>query len=82
MKSSGKCPKCGSSKIIADAQAVDLGHGNSQNEMTVATFGRPGALIFKDKRDTTVSAWVCESCGYVELYADNLAVIVRRPPSA
>jgi predicted nucleic-acid-binding Zn-ribbon protein len=70
MKKTGKCPKCGSREVIADAKAIDRGDGNFQKEMLVATFGKPDALIFKEKQQTTVSAWVCAACGYVELYAD------------
>jgi predicted nucleic-acid-binding Zn-ribbon protein len=75
MKSTGKCPKCGSREIIADAKAIDRGDGNVQKEFTVATFGKPEAIIFKEQHTTTVSAWVCGQCGYVELYADSPAQI-------
>jgi predicted nucleic-acid-binding Zn-ribbon protein len=70
MKQTGKCPKCGSSRIIADAKAVDRGHQNSHRELSVATFRKPDAIFFKEKQETTVSAWVCSECGYVEFYAD------------
>ena len=70
MKQTGKCPKCGSLDIIADAKAIDRAHGNSMRDMSVATFGNPKAMIFKDKKETAVSAWVCEDCGFVEYYAD------------
>jgi len=71
MKRTGKCPKCGSADVIADAKAIDRGHGNSQREMSVATFSKPEALIFKGQQETTVSAWVCTGCGYIEFYADD-----------
>ncbi len=71
MKKSGKCPKCGSGDIIADAKVVDRASGGAHTDMTVATFGKPEALIFKQKTDTVVSAWICSSCGFVELYADD-----------
>lgn len=70
MKRTKKCPKWGSGEIIADAKAIDRGHMDSQKNFTVATFGKPDALIFKNKHTSTISAWVCASCGYVELYAD------------
>lgn len=75
MKQTGKCPKCGGADIVADAKAIDRGHGNSQQEMSVATFRKPEALIFKEKQETTVSAWVCAGCGYLEFYADHPATI-------
>jgi predicted nucleic-acid-binding Zn-ribbon protein len=80
MKQTGKCPKCGCTEIVADAKAVDRGDCNTEYDMAVATFGKPRALIFKDKRMTTVSAWVCASCGYVEFYADSPRAIVSPKP--
>lgn len=71
MKHTNKCPKCGSTEIIADAKAIDRGHSDFQRELTVATFGKPDALVFKEKHKTTISAWVCGQCGYLELYADS-----------
>jgi predicted nucleic-acid-binding Zn-ribbon protein len=73
MKLTGRCPKCGSNDIIRDAMAVDRGHSNRHHEMLVATIGDPGAVLFKDKHYTYVSAWVCANCGLVEYYADNPA---------
>ena len=70
MKRTGKCPKCASTDIVTDAAAIDHGHGNYPMEMSVATYRNPKALIFKGQQQTTVSAWVCATCGYVELYAD------------
>ena len=70
MKQSGKCVKCGSRDIVPDAKVIDRGHGNAQLELSVATFRKPEALFFKEKQQTTVSAWVCGSCGYIEFYAD------------
>lgn len=71
MKKTGKCPKCGRSDIIVDAKVVDRGDANVQHEMSIVTFRKPDALIFKEKQETNVSAWVCAGCGYVELYADT-----------
>ena len=71
MKKSGKCPKCGGTHIIADAVMVDRDSQAGHKEMTAATFRKPAGLIFKGKQDTTVSAWVCAACGYLELYADH-----------
>jgi predicted nucleic-acid-binding Zn-ribbon protein len=71
MKSTSKCPKCGSTEIIADAKAIDRGHADCQKELTVATFRKPEALIFKQKHTSTISAWVCGQCGFVEFYADS-----------
>ncbi len=77
MKKTGQCPKCESNDIITDAKAVDRGHNNMQDEMTVVTFRKPDALIFKEKQTTTLSAWVCAACGYTEFYADRPHAIKR-----
>lgn len=71
MKSTHKCPKCSSSNIIEDAMAIDRGHLNSEAaELSIATFRTPEAIVFKGKMTTTLSAWVCVECSYVEFYAD------------
>ncbi len=77
MKQTGKCPKCGCTDIIADAKAIDRGDAASEHEMSVATFRKPEAILFKEKQVTTVSAWVCVGCGYIEFYADRPKTIRR-----
>jgi hypothetical protein len=47
MKKTGKCPKCGGTRIVADATTIDRGDGNVPHEMSIATFRKPEALIFK-----------------------------------
>ena len=74
MKRTNKCPKCGSSDVIADAKAIDRSYGaygSEQKDLTVATFRKPDAILFKGEQNTTLSAWVCAACGFVEFYADS-----------
>ncbi|HAB16773.1 MAG TPA: hypothetical protein PLX89_19720 [Verrucomicrobiota bacterium] len=74
MKFTNKCPKCGSSDVIADAKAIDRtrgGSGSIETELTVATFRKPDAVLFKGQQNTSLSAWVCAACGFVEFYADS-----------
>jgi predicted nucleic-acid-binding Zn-ribbon protein len=75
MKNEKSCPKCDSTDIIVDAKAVDQGHGNQDLDLQVATYRKPQALVFKGKQMTTLSAWVCGRCGYVEFYADDPAAL-------
>ena len=70
MKRTNRCPKCRSSDVIADAKAIDRGEGCMELELSVATFRKPDALLFKGQKISTLSAWVCAECGYVEFYAD------------
>jgi predicted nucleic-acid-binding Zn-ribbon protein len=74
MKRNGKCPKCGGTEIIADAKVIDRNE-SGEGELSVATFRKPDALIFKEKQASTVSAWICSACGYIEFYADDPAGI-------
>ena len=69
MKQTGKCQKCDCTEVIADAMAIVRGF--AQAEMTVAKYRKPGANLFKQQQETTVSAWVCSACGYIEYYADH-----------
>ena len=72
MKHNNKCPKCGSSDVIADATAIDRSHASTLTpELTVATFRKPDAVLFKGQQSTVLSAWVCADCGFVEFYADS-----------
>jgi predicted nucleic-acid-binding Zn-ribbon protein len=71
MKRTNKCPKCDSTDVIADAKAIDRSHHSNQTEFTVATFRKPDAVLFKGQQNSTVSAWVCAECGFVEFYADS-----------
>ena len=71
MKSTEKCPKCGSREVIVDAKVIDRSECNGQQDLSIGTFRKPDALMFKGQVTTTLSAWVCADCGYVELYADD-----------
>lgn len=69
MKHRDTCPKCSSSDIISNARMITR-VGGGESDLTIATYGKPEALLFKDQRVSTVSAWVCGSCGFTELYTD------------
>lgn len=71
MKQTGKCPKCNSTHVLADITVLDRGHLNSEFEFSLTGYGRPKAMIFKERRSSPVSAWVCATCGFIEFYADN-----------
>jgi len=70
VKRSGKCPKCESKNLIADAKVLDRGAYNIPSAISVATFRDPDVAIVDEKRSSKVSAWVCGACGFLELYAD------------
>lgn len=78
MKRTGTCPKCGAAEVLADVRAIDRGDVNAEFEFSLACYGRPEALIFKQKRVSKVSAWVCGRCGFVEFYADSPSHLARQ----
>jgi predicted nucleic-acid-binding Zn-ribbon protein len=82
MKQSGRCPKCGSADIVADAKAIYMKYAEA--DLSLATYRNPEAAIFRGKQTTTLSAWLCVGCGYVEIYADTpqkLRIAETGPPS-
>jgi len=71
MNRPARCAKCASTDMIADAKVIDRGHHYTETDLSVATHRKPQALLFKGQVTTTVSAWVCGACGFIELYADD-----------
>ena len=65
-----KCPKCGSSKIIPDAQVLDQGQ-YSDGHLKVVVAEDPDALLFKGKKRTPLRARVCGECGFTELSVED-----------
>ena len=66
MRQSGKCPKCASQEIVANAKQVipDI-----PRSVELAVYDRPEALVFKGEKERyTLGAWICRACGYTELY--------------
>ena len=66
MKRTNKCPKCGSTDVIADVTALDRSYYSNQTELTVATFRKPDAILFKGQQSSSVSAWVTFDLGGFE----------------
>lgn len=71
MKKTGCCPKCQSTEIAADAKVIDRGGDESEWDMHVAVFSKSKSTPFQGKHESSISAWICTSCGFMELYADK-----------
>lgn len=68
------CPKCHQNTIIPNARVSDSPIGNgSQHWLLVPE--NPNALIFKNLVPSIVRAWICGTCGYTELYAEEPALL-------
>ena len=71
------CPKCSHNRIllVRDVADADEGHRPMQIAITFAGTGMLGGV--KTRRQGKVSAAVCKSCGYTELYtADPESIFV------
>jgi predicted nucleic-acid-binding Zn-ribbon protein len=73
MKQTLRCPKCQSTDIVANVFPLDLSDGSLQYQRKgqLAVYRKPSAVFFKGRQSTTMSAYVCADCGYVEFYADD-----------
>jgi predicted nucleic-acid-binding Zn-ribbon protein len=78
MKSTGRCPKCSCGEIIQRARVLDRSHSITL-DLQVAVDADPDALIFKGRQKFVVQAWMCKSCGYVELYRKQQALSPNKP---
>ena len=63
----GFCPKCNSLEIIGKLPLAE--HGRMALALEVDA--KPQALIFTDTAKSRLYAWVCGTCGYVELYTEH-----------
>ncbi len=65
MKTTGKCPKCGSNEVHAKAYVRE------QFPILVTELASPEAILLKREKKSALRAWLCTGCGYVELYVDD-----------
>ncbi|MBM3290115.1 MAG: hypothetical protein FJY92_08195 [Candidatus Hydrogenedentes bacterium] len=78
MRKSGVCPKCGSTELLIGAELSDRGESNIRHPATVRVYEKPEALIFKGAHDADVTADVCMTCGFMELYVNDPAKLYAR----
>jgi predicted nucleic-acid-binding Zn-ribbon protein len=71
MKSNQKCPKCSSVEIIVDAIVMAQGALAGRSPLRVMTFKDPAAAFDKEPQFSSVSAWICKACGFMEIYANR-----------
>jgi len=65
----GKCPKCGSCRVVKNARIIDRNGEYPDQSLSVRIETKPGALLFKGAKEFELKAHVCAECGYAELYA-------------
>jgi len=71
----GKCPKCGSSEIMADVKVRDVADNGPYPLRVEVEEPEPArhSLIWMPKQAMgDIRAWICSECGFTELYTNNL----------
>ncbi|MEP7267444.1 MAG: hypothetical protein ABI844_07420 [Saprospiraceae bacterium] len=71
------CLKCKSKNIIPDLQLIDqIAKQNlGQSKFKIQLIGDPDAVFNKEITSSKVNAFLCADCGFIELYADDPALI-------
>lgn len=75
-----KCVKCGS-EVIQRAMVVDYNERREQH-LKVRVDADPTAFMFKEATQSEVRAYICGSCGYIELYAEKPEELYRASQAA
>lgn len=65
MKKTGKCPKCSEEKII---KIKDILHSNGGGNITKAKH------FCTEKNCAKITFYICENCGYIEQYLDEVEI--------
>ncbi len=68
MRESRTCPKCHSTDVIEHVRVVDRSDSGTR-DLSASFPGPTVAGLFRFPQHFPLSAWVCASCGYTELYA-------------
>jgi hypothetical protein len=78
-----ECAKCGADRVIEGVHVLDRGEYQGEGDLSATVFRRPEGLLFKGAVSTPLTAHVCGSCGFVELYATEpgLLLAVVDPPA-
>ena len=71
MAEDNACYMCGSDKIIPHVRIVDRAHSNMRRDLEVEVYEKPDALLFKGTHRSTLTARICGSCGYTEMFVSN-----------
>lgn len=63
-----KCLQCKSTRITERVRAVDHGHGQSTNDLSLQTYKDRHAIFFKGATSYSMHANVCADCGFVMFF--------------
>ena len=71
-----KCVNCGGGKLIHEIELLDTGEGSNRTA-TLSLAKDPDAVFFTEPCYSDVNVSVCEDCGFIHLFARNLAELIR-----
>ncbi len=71
MRQTGKCPKCGCPEIVQEAMVADRADYNIESDLHLRVDADPEAIMFRGRTRSSLKAYVCGGCGYVEFYASD-----------
>ncbi len=69
----GKCPMCNSTKVYTNPKAVFTESSESPNFSDVRVYDNENEVLIY------LSPYICVSCGFTALYADDLDIIKDLP---
>lgn len=72
MRRSGKCPKCSGAEILENTRVQARSAFDGKDELHIVVYENPDALLFRGEHSSPLTAWVCRSCGFAELYCVEL----------
>jgi predicted nucleic-acid-binding Zn-ribbon protein len=67
-----KCIKCDAEKMFPTFVSMV-----GEARLEVAVYENPGALIFRQKRSSSLNSKTCGNCGYIEFYATNARLLLE-----
>ncbi len=71
----GRCPNCGSKVVMAGVEVRDDGKSSTHPLRVVIEEPEPvkhGRVWVQPESIGELRAWICATCGYTELYTNNL----------
>jgi len=72
MMKDGTCPKCSATTIMPNLYITDRGHYNTPQPLLIEVVDQPASwLTFGATHNSNILAWICGTCGYIELYVDD-----------
>ena len=60
-----KCTQCDSKNLIRNVKALDRGHMDSKQDLSLEIYRDPNAMFFKQAKSLKLKPVICADCGFV-----------------